>query len=437
MTSSDIFGSLFDAPHSNAIFADDSFIAYCLKVEAALATVQAKLGVIPPAAGQKIAQAANKFQVDKDSLRASTTKSSIPIIELVAQLRQQVGSDAASYVHWGATSQDIMDTVLVLQTRELLAHLKTLLQQIIDNLKQLAGQHRHTLMVGRTHSQHALPITFGLKVSNWLAPLLRHQERLVELEPRLLVVQLGGAVGTLAALGEMGFPVQQALAVELNLAVPVTPWHTGRDSVAELAGWLSLVSASLAKMAQDIILMTQSEVAEVRETGDPTRGGSSTMPQKSNPIISEIIIAAARTNASLLSVMHQACIQEHERATHGWQMEWLTLPQMFANTELALGKAAILSEQLVVNVARMEENVAATNGLMMAEAVNLALAPVIGRAEAKQLIKAAVPIALSQNRHLVDVIRDQVEADIDWESLKNERHYLGMSQTLIDRVLEK
>lgn len=437
MWRSDVFGSLFDAPQSNAIFADDSFIAYCLKVEVALAAVQARLGVIPADAAGKIAQAADDLQVDKDSLRASTAKSSIPIIDLVAQLRQRVGGEAASYVHWGATSQDIMDTMLVLQIRELLEHLKTSLQQVIDRLKQLAKQHRHTLMMGRTHSQHALPMTFGLKVANWLAPLLCHQERLAELEPRLLVVQLGGAVGTLASLGDMGLRVQQALAAELDLGVPPLPWHTQRDTLAELAGWLSLVSGSLAKMAQDIILLAQSEVGEVRETDDPSRGGSSTMPQKSNPIISEIIIAAARTNTSLLSAMHQACIQEHERATHGWQMEWLTLPQMFAHTEMALNKAQILSEELVVDIDRMEANVAASNGLMMAEAVSLALAPVIGRAEAKRLIKDAVPIALNQNRHLVDVVREQVEADIDWENLKNERHYLGMSQVFIDRVLEE
>ena len=437
MWRSDIFGSLFDAPHSNDIFADDSFIAYCLKVEAALAAVQARLGVIPPDAAQNIAQAADELRVDKDSLRASTAKSSIPIIDLVAQLRQQVDANAASYVHWGATSQDIMDTVLVLQIRELLEHFKQLLQQVIDNLKELAEQHRHTLMVGRTHSQHALPLTFGLKVVNWMAPLIRHQERQAELEPRLLVVQLGGAVGTLASLGDMALQVQQALAKELGLDVPSVPWHTQRDNLAELAGWLSLVSGTLAKMAQDIVLMAQSEIAEVRETDDPSRGGSSTMPQKSNPVISEIIIAAAHTNASLLSTMHQACIQEHERATHGWQMEWLTLPQMFAHTEIALNKTVVLSEQLIVDVARMEANVAASNGLMMAEAISLALAPIIGRTEAKQLIKDAVPIALNQNRHLVDVVREQVEADIDWESLKNERNYLGMSQTFIDRVLEE
>lgn len=432
---SHIFRLLFDAPHSAAVFADDAFIERCLKVEVALAEVQARLGVISAGAAKKIAQAAEDIQVDKDALQIGTEKSSIPIINLVSQLRQQVGGEAASYVHWGATSQDIMDTVLVLQCRDLLERLKPLLQQAVHDLRSLAEEHRHTLMVGRTHSQHALPTVFGLKVAGWLAPLLRHQDRLAELEPRLLVVQLGGAVGTLASMGEQGLLVQEALAAELGLGVPLMPWHTQRDTLAELAGWLSLAGTSLAKMAQDVILMAQSEIAEVRESDDPSRGGSSTMPQKSNPIISEVIIAAARTNASLLSTIHHASIQEHERATHGWQMEWLTLPQMFAHTEIALNKAVMLSQHLVVDSARMQVNVEDSNGLLLGEAISLALAPEIGRTAAKQLIKDAVAVALEENRHLVDVVREQVEVNIDWEQLQNERAYVGIAQIFIDRIL--
>ena len=199
-------------------------------------------------------------------------------------------------------------------------------------------------MAGRTHSQQALPITFGFKVAGWLAPLLRHRERLAELRPRVLVVQFGGAVGTLAALGASGPQVQEALASELGLNLPPIPWHTQRDTMAELAGWLSMLNGSLAKMAQDVILLAQSEVSELSESGDSTRGGSSTMPQKNNPITSELIITAARTNASLLASMHQAQVQEHERGTHGWQMEWLVLPQMFTLTAAALNKTLLLSQ---------------------------------------------------------------------------------------------
>jgi 3-carboxy-cis,cis-muconate cycloisomerase len=291
-------------------------------------------------------------------------------------------------------------------------------------------------MAGRTHSQQALPIPFGLKVAGWLAPLLRHRQRLIELKPRVLVVQLGGAAGTLASLGKSGLKVQAELASELNLGVLLMPWHTQRDNLAEMAGWLSLVSGSLAKMAQDVILMAQTEVGEVRESADRSRGGSSTMPQKSNPIVSELIIAAARTNASLLAAMHQALVQEHERATHGWQVEWLNLPPMFALTSAALNKAVFLSEHLVVDEARMRQNVSAANGLMLAEAITFALTPFMSRAEARQLVAESSQVTLEQGRHLIDVVRGKTDAPVDWQALRDETAYLGSSDAFIDRVLE-
>jgi 3-carboxy-cis,cis-muconate cycloisomerase len=292
------------------------------------------------------------------------------------------------------------------------------------------------LMAGRTHSQQALPTTFGLKAAGWLAPLLRHRQRLTELKPRLLIVQFGGAAGTLAALGDEGIVVQAALAQELGLGQPLTPWHTQRDNLAEIAGWFSLVSGSLAKMAQDIILLAQSEIGEVRETADTARGGSSTMPQKNNPIISESLIAAARANANLLATMHQALVQEQERATHGWQMEWLTLPQMVGLTAVALNKALFLSQNLAVNSAQMQHNVTVSNGLMLAEALNFALAQHMSRAEAKELITLACQRALAENRHLVDVVREETAVALDWQALRDEANYLGAAQAFIDNVLE-
>lgn len=436
-TDSKIYAPLFSDPDMAAIFADEQSVRYWLEVEAALARVQGRLGVIPAEAAEQIVAGVAAFQADFHALQAGVEKAGVPIIELVRQLRAQVGGTAAGYVHWGATTQDIMDTALILQIREALYSLEQTLLSVIKNLAGLANQHRTTLMVGRTHSQQALPMPFGLKVAGWLAPLLRHRQRLAELKPRLLVVQLGGAAGTLAALGESGLAVQAALAQELNLAAPVMPWHTQRDTLAEVAGWLSLVSGSLAKMAQDIILLAQSEVSEVNESADTARGGSSTMPQKSNPIISEVIIAAARTNAALLSSMHHALIQEHERATHGWQVEWLNLPQMFALTGAALNQALFLSQNLVVDAARMRANVAASHGLMLAEALNFALAQVMDRAEARQLIQEAVQEALAQNRHLVDVVREKVAAPLDWAAFKDEAAYFGAAEAFIERVLNQ
>jgi len=257
------------------------------------------------------------------------------------------------------------------------------------------------------------------------------------MKPRTLVVQFGGAVGTLAALGESGEQVRIALAEELELNLPPLPWYSQRDNMAELASWLSLVSGSLAKMAQDIILLAQSEVGELRESGDASRGGSSTMPQKNNPIVSELMITAARINASLLSSMHQAQVQEHERGTHGWQMEWLVLPQMFNLTAAALNKALFLTQNLVVDEERMRENVAASNGLMLAEAVSYALAKTsMSKADANNLVKEASQVVKQEGRHLIDVIRERTDAPVNWKALREESAYLGSTDAFIDRVLQ-
>ena len=434
-TDSHLYAALFRDEELAAHFTDERFLQYLLAVEGALATTQGKLGIIPAAAADTIAERATTVSLDLNRLQAATEKAGLPIIELVRQLRAHVGADAGPYVHWGATTQDIMDTALVLQMRAALALIEAKLHTVITQLGQLAEQHRHTIMAGRTHSQQALPITFGLKVVGWMAPLLRHRERLGELKPRLLVVQFGGAAGTLASLGERGLAVVDGLAAELNLQVPALPWHTQRDNLVEVAHWLTLVSGSLAKMAQDIILLAQSEVGEVRESADPTRGGSSTMPQKNNPIVSELIIAAARTNAGLLSSMHQAMIQEHERATHGWQLEWLNLPQIFALTTAALNKAILLSANLDIDVGRMAANVAASKGMMLAEAVSFALAEKMDRITAKQLVADALQIALRDQRHLLDVVQEIAPVTLDWEHLKDEQHYLGVTQQLIERAL--
>jgi 3-carboxy-cis,cis-muconate cycloisomerase len=432
-----LFSPLFGDAEISDEFSDAQFVRAMLEVESALATVQGRLGVIPAEAAAQIVDVAARLEFDFERLRSGVEKSGIPVIELVRQLREQVGGEAASYVHLGATSQDIFDTARGLQIRAVLAILESRLGSLIQNLSRLADRHRHTLMAGRTHSQQALPITFGLKVAGWLAPLLRHRERLAELRPRLLVVQFGGAVGTLAALGESGTQVQAALAAELYLNLPLIPWHTQRDNMADLASWLSLVSGSLAKMAQDIILLAQSEVGELRESGDASRGSSSAMPQKNNPIVSELMITAARINASLLSSMHQAQVQEHERGTHGWQMEWLVLPQMFSLTAAALNKALFLSQNLVVDEARMLENIAASNGLLLAEAVSYALARTsMSKADANQLVREASQVVQQEGRHLIDVIRERTDAPVDWEALRQESAYLGSTDAFIDRVLQ-
>lgn len=434
---SSLFAPLFSDGEVSEQFSDAQFVRVMLEVESALATVQGRLGVIPTEAATRVVDVVGKLKVDFERLRNGVEKSGVPVIELIRQLREQVGGEAADYVHWGATSQDIMDSARVLQVKAALGNLESKLESVIRNLSQLADRHRHTLMAGRTHSQQALPITFGFKVAGWLAPLIRHRKRLAELSPRVLVVQFGGAVGTLAALGRSGSQVQEALAAELGLNLPPIPWHTQRDTMAELAGWLSMLNGSLAKMAQDVILLAQSEVSELNESGDSTRGGSSTMPQKNNPIASELIITAARTNASLLASMHQAQVQEHERGTHGWQMEWLILPQMFKLTAAALNKTLFLSQNLAVDEVRMGENVAASNGLMLAEAVSYALVKgSMSKASANQLVKEACQVVTQEGRHLIDVMKEKTDAPVDWDAIRDESAYLGSADTFINRVLQ-
>ena len=438
---STIFGPLFGDQDINGLFADHAYIRALVDVEIALANAEARFGAIPASAAEQIARV-QADKIDISVLAKGTLRSGFPIIALVQELRKQVSADAAPYIHWGATTQDIMDTACVLQIRSAIVLLRSRMAAVVNGLSALAEAHRSTVLAGRTHSQQALPITFGLKAAAWLAPPLRHVERLRELEPRLLVVQLGGAAGTLAALGDKGLAVTQALATELKLAVPLMPWHAQRDGFVEFAGWLSLVTGSLAKMAQDIILMAQSEIGEVGESGEQGRGGSSTMPQKSNPITSELILAAARTNAGLLAALHNAQIQEQERGTHGWQVEWLTLPQMIMLTAGALKHAVYLGENLQVDAAAMSANIANANDVILAEAAVFALAQVVPRPRAEEWVKNACAVAVAENQPLVEVVRRVVgdsipSGAVDWQALARPENYLGEAANFIDAVLQQ
>ncbi|HVO91408.1 MAG TPA: 3-carboxy-cis,cis-muconate cycloisomerase [Terriglobales bacterium] len=439
---STIFGSLFNDEEISSLLTDDALVRALVEVQVALARAEARVGVIPASAAEQIAKTqANK--IDIAALAQGTVRSGFPIIALVQELRKQVSAEAAPYVHWGATTQDIIDTACVLQLREASAVMKKRVSEIARALSSLAAKQRNTVLAGRTHGQQALPVTFGLKVAAWLAPLLRHAERLEEISPRLFVVQFGGAAGTLAALADKGLAVMEELAENLKLAVPAMPWHAQRDSIVEFAGWLSLVTGTLAKMAQDIILMAQSEVGEVNESGETGRGGSSTMPQKSNPISSELIVAAARTNAALLSALHQAQIQEHERATHGWQVEWLTLPQMLSLTGGALKHGLFLARNLQVDAAAMGANIRRGNDLILAEAASFALAKTLPRPEAEELVKKACAVAVAENKPLIEVLERETTKDkikpgsIEWAALSKPENYLGETGALIDRVVKR
>lgn len=437
-----IFGPLFGDGAVSELFEDRAYVRAMVEVEIALAGAEAKLGIIPLSAAGQIAAAARAEAIDLTRLGRGTVEAGFPVIALVQEIRKLVGPEAAPYVHWGATTQDIMDTACVLQIRSAIDIFSQRMAELGRSLCDLTDRHRLTVLAGRTHGQQALPLTFGLKAASWLAPIVRHRERLDELCPRLLTVQFGGAAGTLAALGDEGLAVTTVLAQELGLSESVLPWHTQRDGFVEFAGWLGLLTGSLAKMAQDILLLAQTEVGEAAETVERERGGSSTMPQKSNPIASELIVAAARMNAALLSSMHHAMIQEHERATHGWQMEWLTLPQMIQLTGGALKQAVFLGRNLKINAAQMRENLRRGNDFVLAEAVVFALSKQMPREKGHELVKQACGVAASEGKPLIGVVRELVgdrvpEKAIDWTALAEPANYLGETQRMIDRVLEE
>ena len=340
----------------------------------------------------------------------------------------------------GGTTQDIMDSATVLQIRAGYDLIAADLRAIITALAAQADSHRNIVMAGRTHLQHALPVTFGLKCAIWLMPLLDHLHRIVQLRPRIERLQFGGAVGTLASLGADGPAVIAGLAAELRLAAPLAPWHVARDGMAEAVGVLGLVCGSLAKIATDVILMAQSEIGELSEPYVPGRGQSSTMPQKRNPIASEYILAAARQVQALVPVMQGAMAQDHERATGPWQAEMLALPQAFVLTHGAVLHARAIAEGMVVDAGRMRQNLDVTGGLIVAEAVMMGLAPMLGRDAAHHVVKHACDRALSERIPLAAALalEPEVTARLDAAAIArmtDPATYLGSTQLFITQVL--
>lgn len=427
-----MYATLLSDPEVAALLADAAQVRAMVRVERALAVIQGRLGVIDAEAAVAIDQRLADFVPDLGDLARGTAEAGVPVPALVAQLRRAVGEGPADFIHWGATSQDVVDTALVLQLRDVLQRLEEHLDALIAALASLADAHRATVVVARTRFQQAVPTTFGLKAAAWLAPLLRHRARLAELRPRLLLVQLGGAAGNLAALGGDGIAVMEALAAELGLGCPALPWHAQRDGLAELASWLALLTGSLGKLGLDVLLLAQSEVGEVREAQG---GGSSTMPQKSNPVRSEALVALARRNATLLAGMHQAMPHALERDGAAWQLEWAVLPDMVETTAAALKHAAELARALVVDPARARAVLGAALDLPLAEAASFALAAHMPRARAQTLVKEATREAVTSGRGVLDVVAAKTDAGIDWERLRTQAQHPACADALIDRVL--
>jgi 3-carboxy-cis,cis-muconate cycloisomerase len=427
-----------------AIFGDQMRIQRMLDVEAALARVQARLGVVPATAVDAICVACNAQTIDIASLAIAAAAAGNLAIPLVKQLTASVAksdAEAAKYVHWGATSQDIIDTALILQLRDALTHIERDLQQLGDLLAKFAKQHQSTPLAGRTWMQQALPITLGLKAATWLDPLQRHRTRIDALKSRLLVLQFGGAAGTLASLGDAGLQVAQALATELKLALPALPWHATRDRVVELASVLGAITGSLGKIARDISLLAQSEIAELAEPHATGRGGSSAMPHKRNPVACANVLAAATRMPGLVATMLTAMPQENERALGGWQAEWECLPQIVQLTGAALEQMLHTVAGLQVDAARMHANLHATDGLIMAESVTLELARTLGRPAAYDLVEKVCQQAVVERRHLRDVLASQADviailSPEKLDALFDPLQYTGQARIFVERAVQ-
>ncbi len=436
---SPILGTLYGSDAMRAAFDERALFQRMLDVEAALARAQARLGIIPAEAAEAISRAARLENLDTTELAESARNVGAPVVGVVAGLSRAAG-EAGAWTHWGATTQDIVDTAIVLQIREGLGLIRASLRELVSALVAQSDRHRRTVMAGRTYLQQALPTTLGLKCAIWAQPLIGHIHRLDALRPRVEQVSFGGAAGTLASLGDRGIATMEALAAELDLAAPAAPWHVNREAFAETVAFLGLICGSLAKFATDVILLTQTEVGEVAEPYVAGRGSSSTMPQKRNPIASTYIIAAARNVHALVPVMLGAMAADQERPTGAWQAEWLALPQAFVLTHGALDHAGIIAQGMVADPANMQRNLDLTHGLIVAEAVMMGLAPQLGRAEAHHAVKHACDIALRENIPLADALsREPAIASklcrAEIERLTDPANYLGSTDAFIDRVL--
>jgi len=443
MAAGDLLLPLLGSSEVATLFADDARLQAMLDFEAALAAAEAECGIIPAAAATAIAGVCRVARLDHTGFAGAAAQAgnlAIPLVKRLTEAVAAVDRDAARFVHWGATSQDAIDTGMVLQLRGALDHLERELARLADALARLAAAHKSTAMVGRTWLQHALPVTFGLKAAGWLDGVERHRERLAALRPRLLVLQFGGAAGSLASLGERGLEVAAALARRLDLGLPDLPWHGQRDRLAELATTLGLIAGSLGKLARDLSLLMQTEIGEAFEAAGEGRGGSSTMPHKRNPVIAAAVLAAATRAPGLVATMLSAMVQEHERGLGGWHAEWVALPELVILTAGALTQTADLVAGLELDPARMRANLDMTHGLIMAEAVTMALGATLGRLEAHHLVEAACRRAVTERRHLRAVLAEDaaVAGVLDAAALDrlfDPTGYLGVAEAFIDRVL--
>ena len=425
------------------IFSDHRRLQSMLNFEAALARALGKAGIAPGEAVAAIESQcdANLFSVETLAREGAMAGNiAIPMVKQLTALVAKADEKATTFVHYGATSQDAIDTGTVLQLREALEEIGAGLSKISSALVRLVEAHEETLVVGRTWLQHAPPVTFGLKAAGWLSAIERHHSRLNQTQKEVLVIQFGGAVGTLAALGDRGPAVAAAVADDLKLGNPDLPWHVHRDRFAEVATTLGLLVGTLGKIARDISLMAQTEVAELAEPSAPGRGGSSTMPHKQNPVGCATILTAAIRMPGLVSTMLSAMVQEHERGLSGWHAEWQTLPEICMLAGGAVAQMADVLDGLTIHEKRMAENIEMTHGLIFAEAIAMVLRKKFGRKEAHELLEQASRRAVAENRPLREVllqdatVRKHLSAE-DIDRLVDPKNYSGSAKEMAKKTL--
>jgi 3-carboxy-cis,cis-muconate cycloisomerase len=437
-----LFRDMFGTAPMREVFDDRAYVARCIDAETALARAQAKAGLIPAMAAAEITERASVERIDFDALRAETEIVGYPILGLVRQLSAMCG-DAGRYVHWGATTQDIMDTATMLQCKQAVALIETQLTEVRRALRSLAETHANTVTAGRSHLQHALPVTFGFRAAVWLSALNRHAERLAQARERALMVEFGGAAGTLASLGDPGpaLAVRAGFAAELGLSDPQITWHVARDGLVELVSLLAAIGGSLGKIAYDVMLMASNEFGELAEPFVEGRGASSTMPQKRNPISSELMLAASKMLRERAALMLDAMVQDFERATGPWHLEWSAVPESFLLASSALGQAAFMLNGLSVDRERMRSNLDLTGGLIVAEAVMMGLAPALGRQQAHDIVYDACRSAIEQKRSLYSVLCENADivarlGEPRIRELTDPANYLGAAERMALAVVQ-
>ena len=435
-----VFRNIFSTEAMRRVFSDETRVQKYLDFEAALARAQSGLGIIPQTAAEEIVHHCDAAEIDFVKLERETARIGYPVLPVVQQLVALCRDGLGEWCHWGATTQDVTDTATILQVREALTLIEADIDAIAGALAGLARKYRDTPMAGRSNLQQAVPITFGYKMATVLAAFERHKERLRELRARVLVGEFGGAAGTLASLGGRGLEVQAELMKELKLGVPAIAWHTVRDTIAEVGCFLGLVAGTCGKIAFDVKLMMQTEVEELYEPFHEGRGSSSTMPQKRNPISSVYITALNSVVRQQVAALLDAMVEDHERATGPWEIEWIVLPEIFCLTAGVLAQTLFVLTGLQVDERKMRANLDLTKGLIVSEAVMMGLGPYLGRQYAHDLVYDICRNVIATGRPLVDLLaeNEEVSKHLNREALVklcDPANYLGEAGAMVDRVL--